>query len=151
MYSEGTASFRPEALRFGDRLHRLLHDIAVNTRGIGPEAMRNAYDLTARLRVAFEARLPETCDAVLTLAAPGEAPDAYEGTGDARFNKMWSALGAPCLAIPFGSGGNGLPIGLQLVGVRFSHRRLLAIGQVVCERLGLQCLVPRVLQKGYAH
>jgi Asp-tRNA(Asn)/Glu-tRNA(Gln) amidotransferase A subunit family amidase len=151
MYGEGTASFRPEALRFGDRLHPLLHDIAVNVRGIGLEAMRNAYDLTARLRVAFEARLPETCDAVLTLAAPGEAPDASEGTGDARFDKMWSALGAPCLALPFGSGGNGLPIGLQLVGVRFSDRRLLAIAQVVSERLGLQYPIPRVVQKGYAH
>src|SRR6202000_1401519 len=102
------------------RLHPLLRDIADNVRGIGPEAMRNAYDLVARCRVTFEARLQATCDAVLTLAAPGEAPGFSDGTGDARFNKMWSALGAPCLALPFGSGRNGLPIGLQLVGGRFS-------------------------------
>jgi Asp-tRNA(Asn)/Glu-tRNA(Gln) amidotransferase A subunit family amidase len=148
MYGEGAASFRPEARRFRDRLHPLLREIADNVRGIGPEAMRNAYDLAARGRVAFEMRLRETCDAVLTLAAPGEAPDASVGTGDARFNKMWSALGAPCLAIPFGSGRNGLPIGLQLVGVRFSDRRLLAIGQVVSKRLGLRCPVPPAVQKG---
>ncbi len=148
MYGEEAASFRPEARRFGDRLHPLLREIADNVRGIGPEAMRNAYDLAARGRVAFEMRLRETCDAVLTLAAPGEAPDASVGAGDARFNKMWSALGAPCLAIPFGSGRNGLPIGLQLVGVRFSDRRLLATGQVVSKRLGLRCPVPRAVQKG---
>jgi Asp-tRNA(Asn)/Glu-tRNA(Gln) amidotransferase A subunit family amidase len=150
MYGEGTASFRPETRRFGDRLHPLLCDIADNVRGIGPEAMRNAYDLVARCRVAFEARLQASCDAVLTLAAPGEAPGFSDGTGDARFNKMWSALGAPCLALPFGSGPTGLPIGLQLVGARFSDRRLLAIGQVLSHRLGLECPVPRMAQMGRA-
>jgi Asp-tRNA(Asn)/Glu-tRNA(Gln) amidotransferase A subunit family amidase len=52
----------------------------------------------------------------------------------------------PCLAPPFGSCGNDLPIGLRLVGARFSDRRLLAIGQVLSERLGLECPA----QMGYA-
>jgi hypothetical protein len=70
IYGEGTASFRPEARRFGDRLHPLLRDIADNVKGVGPEAMRNAYDLVARCGFAFEARLQETCDAVLTSRRP---------------------------------------------------------------------------------
>jgi Asp-tRNA(Asn)/Glu-tRNA(Gln) amidotransferase A subunit family amidase len=149
MYGEGTVSFRPEGRRFGDRLHPLLRDIAENARGIGPEAIRNAYDLVARCRVAFEARLRQTCDAVLTLAAPSESPHASEGTGDAGFNTMWSALGAPCPAMPFGSGRSGMPIGLQLDGARFADRRLIAIGQVLSARLGLQCPVPRAAQMGH--
>jgi Asp-tRNA(Asn)/Glu-tRNA(Gln) amidotransferase A subunit family amidase len=51
--------------------------------------------------------------------------------------------------MPFGSGRSGMPIGLQLVGARFADRRLIAIGQVLSARLGLQCPVSRAAQMGH--
>lgn len=54
-------------------------------------------------------------DAVLTLPAAGEAPDAST-TGDPRFCSRWTLVGAPAVSIPTGFGPNGLPLGLQIVG-----------------------------------
>lgn len=40
-----------------------------------------------------------------------------------------SALGLPALSIPFGSTPDGLPVGLQLIGRRYSDIKLLAVAQ----------------------
>lgn len=67
-------------------------------------------------------------DAILTLPAPGEAPDA-SSTGDPRFCSRWTLVGAPALVLPTGYGPNGLPIGLQLVGHRGDDAGLLGVGR----------------------
>jgi Asp-tRNA(Asn)/Glu-tRNA(Gln) amidotransferase A subunit family amidase len=46
----------------------------------------------------------------------GEAPEGLSSTGDPVFNRAWTLLGAPCVTVPFGSGPQGLPLGVQLVG-----------------------------------
>lgn len=137
MYYEGAAQFGAEAREVGESMHPSLRAIATNLRGITAEACAMAHQRVASCRRAFEARIREAgCDAVLTLASIGEAPEEIGYTGDALFNKMWSALGVPCLAIPFGTGPRGLPTGLQLIGRHSADRRLLAIGQILAERLG---------------
>jgi Asp-tRNA(Asn)/Glu-tRNA(Gln) amidotransferase A subunit family amidase len=144
MYHEGAASFGAEAREVGERMHPSLRAIATNLRGITAEACAKAYQRVASCRRAFEARIREaSCDAVLTLASTGEAPEGIGYTGDALFNKMWSALGVPCLAIPYGTGPRGLPTGLQLVGRHSTDRRLLAIGQILADRLGTSRPSPR--------
>lgn len=55
-------------------------------------------------------------DALLTPAAPGEAPKGLEATGDPLFNRMWTLLGNPCVTLPGAEGPNGLPVGVQFVG-----------------------------------
>jgi Asp-tRNA(Asn)/Glu-tRNA(Gln) amidotransferase A subunit family amidase len=55
-------------------------------------------------------------DALLTPAAPGEAPEGLGWTGDPAFNALWTALWGPNVAIPAGTGPKGLPLGVQLVG-----------------------------------
>lgn len=62
-------------------------------------------------------------DAVLTLAAPGEAP-AGMATGDPIFNRLWSVLQVPLVTLPATRGPKGLPLGVQLVGARGADRRL---------------------------
>ena len=52
----------------------------------------------------------------LTPAAPDEAPEGIERTGDPLFNRLWTLLGGPLMSIPAGKGAKGLPIGVQLVG-----------------------------------
>lgn len=55
-------------------------------------------------------------DALLTPAAPGEAPEGLGWTGDPAFNSLWTMLHGPNVTIPAGTGPKGLPVGVQLVG-----------------------------------
>ena len=41
------------------------------------------------------------CDAILTPAAPGEAPHGLDATGDPLFSRGWNLLQVPCVSIPF--------------------------------------------------
>jgi Asp-tRNA(Asn)/Glu-tRNA(Gln) amidotransferase A subunit family amidase len=66
-------------------------------------------------------------DVVVTPAACGEAPAGLHSTGDITFNAMWTVMHVPCLAIPCIKGPKGLPVGIQLVGPRYSDARLLAV------------------------
>jgi Asp-tRNA(Asn)/Glu-tRNA(Gln) amidotransferase A subunit family amidase len=63
-------------------------------------------------------------DAILTPAAPGEAP-ADGTTGNPIFNTIWTYLGTPAVTLPLLQGEAGLPVGAQLVGRRGSDARLL--------------------------
>lgn len=62
-------------------------------------------------------------DAVLTLCAPGEAPEGT-ATGDPIYNRLWSVLQVPLVALPVAKGPKGLPVGVQLVGARAEDHRL---------------------------
>ncbi|MDJ0738357.1 MAG: amidase [Gammaproteobacteria bacterium] len=64
-------------------------------------------------------------DAIVTPAAPGEAPAGLGSTGSAAFNSLWTLLGVPAVSVPLLTGANGLPIGVQLVGPRFNDGQLL--------------------------
>lgn len=63
-------------------------------------------------------------DAILTPAAPGEAPGGLETTGDPAFCTIWTLCGTPSLNLPLLQGPADLPIGVQLVGARGDDGRL---------------------------
>ena len=81
-------------------------------------------------RKAFDA-LCNGFDVVLTPSAPGEAPEGLHTTGDFVFNGMWTVLHMPCLGIPCITGPQGLPVGIQIVGPRYSDARLLHIAAAI--------------------
>jgi amidase len=70
-------------------------------------------------------------DAILTPAAPGEAPKGLAATGAATFQVIWQALKRPALNLPAFTGPKGLPIGVQLVGHVRQDDRLLAAARWV--------------------
>ena len=80
-----------------------------------------------RCRQMF-AQAAKGLDAVLTLASPGEAPLTQNGTGSPMFNRTWTTIGVPCLGLPFGKGGKGLPLAVQLVAAEGQDHQLLALG-----------------------
>jgi Asp-tRNA(Asn)/Glu-tRNA(Gln) amidotransferase A subunit family amidase len=75
-----------------------------------------------RLRQVFQ-----DFDALLTLAAPGEAPLGLSSTGNAVFSAIWTLMGVPAITLPILQGENGLPIGIQVIGAMDADAKLLAI------------------------
>lgn len=75
-------------------------------------------------------------DVLLTPTVNGEAPIGLANTGDHRFQSIWTQLRTPAVTLPTHAGPNGMPIGIQLIGPRYSDDRLLAIAQRVFAVLG---------------
>ncbi len=73
-------------------------------------------------------------DAILTPAAPGEAPGP-ETTGDASFCSLWSLTGLPTVSLPLLTGPSGLPVGVQLVGAMGDDARLLRTARWLARHL----------------
>ena len=73
-------------------------------------------------------------DVLLTPSTTGIAPEGT-ATGDPLFCRSWSILGLPSVHLPFTTGQQGLPVGLQLVGRFGQDHQLLAAAQWVHERL----------------
>lgn len=97
---------------------------------------RNALHVVEEQRLAFDDFMA-SCDAVLCLAAGGEAPLGLETTGDPMMNSAWTALQAPCITLPALTGANGMPIGLQIVCGRNQDLKLLGIAAMLERTLGL--------------
>jgi len=64
-------------------------------------------------------------DAIVTPAAPGEAPRGLATTGNPIFCTIWTYLGTPAVTLPLLVSPAGLPLGVQLVGRRDNDARLL--------------------------
>jgi Asp-tRNA(Asn)/Glu-tRNA(Gln) amidotransferase A subunit family amidase len=129
-------------------LHRSIQDAEVAV-SFAPEYEKGRDQLSARLREIIEhgqqvlaadyiralARIPllnvsldeifKQYDAILTPATPGEAPLGLESTGNPVFCTAWTLLGTPAITLPLLQGANGMPIGVQLVGLRGNDGRLL--------------------------
>ena len=99
------------------------------------ETYELALELASQCRAAFGAMMSDY-DAVLTIAASGEAPQGT-ATGDFAFCALWTALQVPCVTIPAFKGPNGMPVGLQLVGKKAGDTDLLKTASWVARALGL--------------
>ncbi len=137
MHGEGGPAFLPELLIHGERLHPDLRAMPENRRGITGKMMIDAYDLVPDCRKSFEA-LFRSYDIVLTPAVPGEAPEGLHTTGDWVLNVMWTVLHVPCIAIPCTTGDRGLPVGIQIIGPRFSDPRLLQAAHAVARAIDVE-------------
>jgi Asp-tRNA(Asn)/Glu-tRNA(Gln) amidotransferase A subunit family amidase len=77
----------------------------------------------------------EDVDLLLTPSAPDVAPTGIDDTGSSLFNRNWTLLGVPCVTLPAGTGVQGLPIGVQLVGRYNDDARLLTWAEWVRQAL----------------
>lgn len=94
-----------------------------------------ARGVFARTQAAFPAAT-EGLDILVTPSAPGEAPEGLGWTGDPAFNFIWTSLHVPCVTVPAGTGPNGMPLGIQIVGRRGEDRAVLAWAGWVARALG---------------
>jgi amidase len=125
MAFEAARSHAPEMLTSSDRLSAKLRELLESGVLIAPEDYDAARALVAEARAGFSDVL-NGLDVLLTLSAPGEAPEGLGATGDPVFSRMWTALGVPCISVPGLTGPTGMPVGVQVVGRWGDDRRALA-------------------------
>jgi Asp-tRNA(Asn)/Glu-tRNA(Gln) amidotransferase A subunit family amidase len=82
-----------------------------------------------RIRSTYEA-LHDTCDACMTLSAPGAAPIGLDWTGNPVFTVPTSLLGVPSLSLPVFED-DGLPLGLQVIGFTNRDADLFAVANAI--------------------
>lgn len=103
-------------LRFhGDRVSPGLRDYIAG----GAELSREDYDAARNVQATCRAALWtmfSQIGAMITPAAPGEAPANPSDTGSPVANQIWTMAGAPVVGVPGLLGPEGLPIGIQTIG-----------------------------------
>ncbi len=77
-------------------------------------AVANARAILANWRADLAAKFDDN-EVIILPAATAEAHIGLGSTGSASFNRVWTALGTASLTVPFGTGPNGMPLGLQIV------------------------------------
>jgi Asp-tRNA(Asn)/Glu-tRNA(Gln) amidotransferase A subunit family amidase len=108
----------------GERLSKVLRQLIERGRQHKAVEHQNAVAAIGRINQAIDPVFDEY-DAIITPAAPGPAPQGLQATGNPVFCTTWTYLGTPAVTLPLLTSGEGLPIGVQLVGRRDNDARLL--------------------------
>lgn len=117
-------SYRREYKEGGDRLSSVLREMIER----GQKVTALDYNDALHGREFLQAALPSIFnhyDAVVTPAAPGQAPLGLESTGSPAFCTLWTFCGTPAISVPLLQGRDGMPIGVQIVGPPGDDERLL--------------------------
>jgi Asp-tRNA(Asn)/Glu-tRNA(Gln) amidotransferase A subunit family amidase len=142
MMAEGRRSFLHEYRTGAPRLHPRIVAMVENAAAIGPDQLRDAHDLAARARHAFDAAAAEH-DAVLAPSTICEAPEGLSSTGDLIFNGLFTLMHVPCINLPLFRAANGLPVGLTLTGPRYADHQLVGIAEQLQSLFADRLVVPR--------
>lgn len=141
MRGEGRAAFLADYLARPHLLHQDFKDRVEDRDGFGFEGVRAAQDFCAACRPRFDAAM-EGWDAILTPGALGEAPRSLETTGNPMFQRAPTALHVPCIGLPGFVGSTAMPMGVQLIGARYSDADLLELAVPASEALGAPMVDP---------
>lgn len=91
---------------------------------------------SARAARAAAASLFDEADVLVTLSAPGPAPEGLTTTGDPRFNRLWTDLGTPAVNVPVHLAPGGLPVGVQVIAPYGQDGRALAAARILERSVG---------------
>jgi Asp-tRNA(Asn)/Glu-tRNA(Gln) amidotransferase A subunit family amidase len=101
--------------RYRDRIDPLLRTQLDRAVAISADEYDAARRLASRARQLLADAMADY-DVILTPSAPGAAPRGFATTGDPMFNRLWTLMGAPCVNVAGFNDGDGLPLGIQIVG-----------------------------------
>jgi len=103
--------------------------------GLNTTAVEYAQRMQIRMQQKSEVKpLLDEVDALVTPAAPGEAPGNLNTTGNPVMQAPWTIMGVPSISLPVGLSKNGLPLAIQLVGRPGGEKDLLAVARW-CEKV----------------
>jgi Asp-tRNA(Asn)/Glu-tRNA(Gln) amidotransferase A subunit family amidase len=92
------------------------------------ESIENAKKMQQTLSKLFN-----KFDAIITPAAPGQAPRDLMNTGNAIFNGYWTMMGVPAISLPLLKGKDSLPIGVQIITSWNEDFKLLKIAEYILQ------------------
>jgi Asp-tRNA(Asn)/Glu-tRNA(Gln) amidotransferase A subunit family amidase len=134
MVKEATQSYARERARHAHLFSPIMQGVMAE----GDKVSRAQYAAAKKAKRRALDQLAEawqSFDFLLAPSAKGEAPSGLGSTGDPLFNRFWTLLGVPCIALPFNTGPFGLPLSVQLIGAPRSDDRLIAWARWVEARL----------------
>jgi Asp-tRNA(Asn)/Glu-tRNA(Gln) amidotransferase A subunit family amidase len=134
MEAEMAANLDAEWERGRDRLSESLRAQLARGREVSAVDYQKALARIGLINDGFE-ELYSSHDAILTPSAAGTAPKGLASTGDPAFCTLWTLAGMPAINLPLMRGGNGLPLGVQLVGRRGGDARLLRTARWLVARV----------------
>jgi Asp-tRNA(Asn)/Glu-tRNA(Gln) amidotransferase A subunit family amidase len=105
------------------------------SKGTTPAAYDEAVRIADKARHALAAMFDDV-DVLLTLSAPGVAPKGLGSTGDARYNRLWTLMGVPCVNVPAYVAEGGLPVGVQVIARYGNDAGALEAARFVQKALG---------------
>ena len=120
-----------------DAMAPLLRARLDESRDLTPADYDAAMGVASRARHAL-AKVFEEVDVLLTLSAPGAAPQGLGSTGDARHNRLWTLMGVPCVNVPALITDGGLPVGVTVIARYGADADALAAARFVEQALGSQ-------------
>lgn len=134
MTKEATQSYAPERKRFPHLLSPVMQQGMIDGDAVTAKQYADAKK-RKKLAVTQLDDAWEKFDLLLAPSAKGEAPAGLGNTGDPVFNRFWTLLGTPCIALPFNTGPFGLPLSVQLIGKHGSDDQLISWARWVESRL----------------
>jgi Asp-tRNA(Asn)/Glu-tRNA(Gln) amidotransferase A subunit family amidase len=132
MEADIAANYQAEYERGADKLSAALREQIERGRSVKAVDYLQAL---ARIPMVTEAldEIFDRYDAILTPAVAGAAPHGLDSTGDPMFCTLWTFCGMPAISLPLLQAGNGLPVGIQLVGRLGDDARLLRTARWLVE------------------
>lgn len=128
MAFEAARNLAHERLGHPDRLSASLAALLRAGLAVSAEQYHASLAAAAQGRAEIAATFADF-DVLIAPSAVGVAPLGLAGTGDPVFCRMWTLLGLPCIHLPFASGMDDMPLGLQVVGRFQDDARMLAIAR----------------------
>ena len=98
------------------------------------EAIENAKKMQQTLNKFFH-----KFDAIITPAAPGQAPRDLMNTGNAIFNGYWTMMGTPAISLPLLQGRDNLPMGIQIISSWNEDYKLIKIAEYIMQNTKKAC------------
>ena len=126
LHMEGQSSFLGDYIKSPGLLDPWVTKHVENDTSTTRAEQLASYDNIARLRPVIDG-IAAKYTALITPSVTDEAPVLEEPlrfTGDASFNLMWTVLHTPVINVPGFVGPHGMPIGLSLVGPRYTDQQL---------------------------
>ena len=128
MSAEMARNLGPAAERGGEgKVSKVLGDFLAEGKAVSPARYDEAVAAAGGYRTDLAGAL-KGFDALLTPASVAVAPPIAT-TGDPAFCSLWTLAGVPAFSLPILHGGEGLPLGVQLVAAYGEDARLLRAAQ----------------------